>query len=110
MCVASQPLATTSSQCLKRGCPDFQAQTAEMRATVAGMKETVAALHTDELRSTLSELRDSIQNLGQKSDGDDGIISKADLRRELRSFATTLNEYAPPTHPLTQPPTHPLLH
>ena len=74
-----------------------------MRATVAGMKETVAALHTDELRSTLSELRDSVQNLGRKSDGDDATISKADLRRELRSFATTLNEFVLPIHPFTHP-------
>lgn len=66
-----------------------QAQTAEMRATVAGMKETLAALHTDELRTTLKELKDSIQ--GQK-DSEEGAVSKADLRRELRSFATTLSE------------------
>lgn len=63
-----------------------------MRATVAGMKEMVATLHTDELRATISGLKDSIQDLGRKADGDDATISKADLRRELRSFATTLSE------------------
>lgn len=68
----------------------IQAQTEEMRATVAGMKETVAALHVDDLRSTLIELKNSIQG---RKDSEEGAISKADLRRELRSFATTLSEY-----------------
>ena len=63
-----------------------------MRATVAGMKETVAALHTEDLRTTLTELKESIQGLGQKAGSEEGSISKADLRRELRSFATTLSE------------------
>lgn len=66
-----------------------QAQTAELRATVVGIKETVAALHTDDLLTKLSELKDSIQ---RHKDSDEGAISKADLHRELRSFATTLSE------------------
>lgn len=77
----------------------MQAQTVEMRATVAGMKETVAALHTEELLTKLTELKDSIQ--GHK-DSDDGAVSKADLRRELRSFATTLSEQVTAPTPLAE--------
>ena len=41
----------------------MQAQTAELRATVAGLRDTATAMDADLLRKTLGELKDTVADL-----------------------------------------------
>ena len=45
------------------GVCDLQAQTAELRTAVAGLQETATAMNMDLMRSTLSELKDSVASI-----------------------------------------------